>query len=145
MHNKKIKRLISLILVIALLLSAGITTAYADNATGQNKVLTSDKYHYTLDEIVELFGDALDGDEMLRYAAFVYKGWRTSYGNWLNEIMVDIKGKLEDVGYQDGREQRQATRATASGSRTRAPAAMHGTHSTYRFRSRKICASLPVY
>ncbi|NLP30240.1 MAG: hypothetical protein GX363_03825 [Clostridiales bacterium] len=102
MHNKKIKRLISLILVIALLLSAGITTAYADNATGQNKVLTSDKYHYTLDEIVELFGDALDGDEMLRYAAFVYKGWRTSYGNWLNEVMVDIKGKLEDVGYQDG-------------------------------------------
>lgn len=102
MRNKKINKLISLIIVLGLIFSSGITTAHAGNTISEDRALTLDRNHYTLDEIVELFGDSLDGDEMLRYDAFVYKGWRTSYGNWLNGVMLDIKGKLEDAGYQDG-------------------------------------------
>jgi len=94
MHNTKMRKLICLVLVLGLIFSTGITTAYAGNATNQSNSLTLSSNHYTLDEIVELFGDTLDGDEMLRYAAFVYKGWRTSYGNWLNEVMLDIKSRL---------------------------------------------------
>ncbi|HAF59745.1 MAG TPA: hypothetical protein DCK81_01175 [Clostridiales bacterium UBA9856] len=101
MRIKKMKKLLCLVLVLGLLFSTGITTAYTGNSTTLSGSLPSSSYHYTLDEIVELFGDTIDDEEMLKYAAFVYKGWRTSYGNWLNAVMEDIKSRLEEVGYRD--------------------------------------------
>jgi hypothetical protein len=40
MHNTKMRKLICLVLVLGLIFSTGITTAYAGNATNQSNSLT---------------------------------------------------------------------------------------------------------
>ena len=55
MRIKKMKKLLCLVLVLGLLFSIGITTAYTGNSTTLSGSLPSSSYHYTLDEIVELF------------------------------------------------------------------------------------------
>ena len=55
--------------------------------------------HYALNEVTDKFFDSLSGDDMLLYDAFVYRGWRTSSGHWLDAVMVDLHEQLAGLGF----------------------------------------------
>ncbi|MCL1983195.1 MAG: dockerin type I domain-containing protein [Clostridiales bacterium] len=88
------RKLLSLALVLALTFTLAAPTFGEASAKDAQQ-------HYTLSEVVQMFGDEISGDAMLLQAAHVYRGWRTSYGNWLDDVMVDLHDKFVAQGFMD--------------------------------------------
>ena len=97
------KRVLSIVLAVSMVLALPIgAIGYTNAANGNSSSADFNAPgHYTLSEVTEMFSDRISGDDMLLFSAFVYLGWRTSYGNWLNAVMEGIMDGLVDNGFQD--------------------------------------------
>ncbi|MCL1809192.1 MAG: hypothetical protein FWG42_05385, partial [Clostridiales bacterium] len=89
------RKLLSLALVLALTFTLAAPAFGEASASGAQQ-------HYTLSEVVKMFGDEISGDDMVLYTGFVYRGWRTSSGHWLDAVMVDLHDKFVAQGFKDG-------------------------------------------
>jgi len=97
--KKLSKTLLVLFLVMTLVIptSAGFLNGAVYSASGG---IDESQGHYSLDEVTEKFYSNMSGDDMLLYDAFVYRGWRTSSGHWLDAVMVDLQEQLLDLGFR---------------------------------------------
>jgi len=88
-------------LSIALVFALAFTIAAPVAGTSDDPVV-ADPGHYTMEDVIKLFSANIDGDNQVLTTAMVYKGWRTSNGNWLKGVMYDLAGRLEALGYTWG-------------------------------------------
>ncbi|MCL1809974.1 MAG: M28 family peptidase [Clostridiales bacterium] len=87
---------------IALALALAVTLAVPISGAGASKdEFPNEPGHYTLSDVTDLFWDNLSGERMLDYDAFVYRGWRTSSGHWLDAVMVDLHDRFIALGFKD--------------------------------------------
>ncbi|MCL1810422.1 MAG: M28 family peptidase, partial [Clostridiales bacterium] len=92
------RKLMSLALVLTLALSFAMPVSGAGASSGEP---AGEPGHYTLSSITDLFWENLSGERMLDYDAFVYRGWRTSSGHWLDAVMVDLHSRFVALGFSD--------------------------------------------
>jgi hypothetical protein len=98
-------RIVVITLTLIMALSAPFQGAFAMSPAGSADSKDNSIFempgHYSLSEITDKFANKLSGEEMLLYDAFVYRGWRTSSGHWLDAVMVDLHDKLTDIGFKN--------------------------------------------
>ena len=89
-------RAMALILTLAMILSMLVIPT----AAKEPEVTTPDPE--TLEEIVGIMKEYIDGESAFDNLSFVYMGWRTTGGPWQNYVIDDFIGKpltSEEVGY----------------------------------------------
>ncbi len=103
-----VKKLTAVVLSVVLSMSMlfPASSAFGFLPLAQNEVYAADNNagfktpgHYTLEEVIKKFDSQVSGEDMLLYTAFVYRGWRTSSGHWLDAVMVDLHEKFVGAGF----------------------------------------------
>lgn len=90
------KKSLSLALVLMLIFTMTITSSASNTSS------TADAANYSLGEVTDKFWDAISGENSLYNLAHIYRGWRTSSGRCLDEMMEYLYDGLINKGFNPG-------------------------------------------